>query len=252
MYVVGYPKSGNTWLCYLLAYCLNSKYDDMDDPGTHPRNEYQRKHVKGGLKHVSYESELGPVLKTHRLRIANQDDSPVIYLVRDGRDVMVSYFFYINAFTKKKRLALKKHFWEVASHKFGVSKIETSLKRSGFHRFLRQHASEWANHVNTWIARNPTAVVRYEDLHTVPKETLDSLMMRLNAQVLSDIILKAVEMFNFQRLTGRQSGEEDRKSFFRKGIVGDWKNHFSKRDLDCFQHEAGDTLEMLGYQIQRK
>ena len=54
MYVVGYPKSGNTWLCYLLAYCLNSKYDDMDDPGTHPRNEYQRRHVKGGLKHVTY------------------------------------------------------------------------------------------------------------------------------------------------------------------------------------------------------
>jgi len=57
MYVFGYPKSGNTWLCYLLAYCLNTEYDDLDEPDIHPGDEYQRSFVKGGLAHCSYEKK---------------------------------------------------------------------------------------------------------------------------------------------------------------------------------------------------
>ena len=57
MYVVGYPKSGNTWFCFLLAFCLNAEYDDLDAPGIHPTNEYQRRYVKGGLAHPSYQNQ---------------------------------------------------------------------------------------------------------------------------------------------------------------------------------------------------
>ena len=44
-------------------------------------------------------------------------------------------------------------------------------------------------------------------------------------------------------------GEEERISFFRKGIVGDWKNHFSKGDLKFFYRKAKYVLNRLGYII---
>ena len=41
-------------------------------------------------------------------------------------------------------------------------------------------------------------------------------------------------------LGGRTQGEEASSSFYRKGIAGDWKNHFSEEDRRVFKEEAGE------------
>ena len=41
---------------------------------------------------------------------------------------------------------------------------------------------------------------------------------------------------------------EDPSSFFRKGVVGDWRNVFTERDKYVFKEEAGDLLIKLGYE----
>jgi hypothetical protein len=48
--------------------------------------------------------------------------------------------------------------------------------------------------------------------------------------------------------TGRHRGEEDITSFLRKGIEGDWKNHFSEAHKQKFKEIAGDLLIELGYE----
>lgn len=65
MLVIGYPKSGNTWFCFLLAYCLNVPYDNLAAPGMHPRDEYQKSLVKGGLPHKSFMNITKGVWHTH-------------------------------------------------------------------------------------------------------------------------------------------------------------------------------------------
>jgi len=107
MYVVGYPKSGNTWFCYLLSYCLNAEFDDYDVPGVYPINESIRKCVNGKLKHKSYQGHLGKILKTHWLKPLHKTNEPIIYLVRDGRDVMVSYYHYEYGYKLSKKLIKK-------------------------------------------------------------------------------------------------------------------------------------------------
>ena len=49
-------------------------------------------------------------------------------------------------------------------------------------------------------------------------------------------------------MTGRRSGQEDQGSFYRKGIRGDWRNHFSEEDKRQFKEIAGDLLIELGYE----
>lgn len=245
MHIVGYPESGNTWLGCLLAYCLNAEYHDLDNPDIHHRDEYHHPYLKEGLEHPTHQAQVGKVFKTHCLEIANQDNTPVVYLVRDGRDVMISYYHYNNPLVQKTIAYVpRKTILGRVSRKIGLKKLATRLEISPFSKFLYQQTSDWARHVKTWIERNPVAILRYEDLQTIPEETLGTLMMRLGVQVSPKIIQQAVEIFSLDYLSKCQPDEEDRKSFYR---VGEWKNRFSTRDSTFFREKAGDVLEMLGY-----
>ncbi|HYZ05733.1 MAG TPA: sulfotransferase domain-containing protein, partial [Rubrobacter sp.] len=57
------------------------------------------------------------------------------------------------------------------------------------------------------------------------------------------------EAASFEQLSGgRTQGEEASSSFYRKGIAGDWKNHFTEKDRRVFKEEAGELLIQLGYE----
>ena len=47
----------------------------------------------------------------------------------------------------------------------------------------------------------------------------------------------------------RNPGEENKHSFLRKGVAGDWKNHFSKEARQVFNKFAGRELIKLGYEV---
>lgn len=47
---------------------------------------------------------------------------------------------------------------------------------------------------------------------------------------------------------GRKIGEEDRKSHYRKGIAGDWKNHFTSDHILYFKEQYNDLLLKLEYE----
>lgn len=220
MLVIGYPKSGNTWLCYLLAYCLNAEYDDHDEPGVHPRDPYQRQYVKGGLGHPSFGSSIGKILKTHFIDPANIS-GPFVYIMRDGRDVMVSYYFF-------RKYFLKEDIGE-------------------FNEFFQTYARQWTNHIKKYTNREEVIPVKYEDLSQRPQDAIGEIFSRLETPVDAAVIQDALEIFKFEQLSQRERGVEERSSFFRKGIVGDWKNHFSIQDQQKFNEIAGETLDAIGY-----
>jgi hypothetical protein len=54
---------------------------------------------------------------------------------------------------------------------------------------------------------------------------------------------------SFDRLSGgRTRGRLDRSSHYRKGVSGDWRNHFTPRVRDRFNEVAGDLLDLYGYE----
>ena len=59
----------------------------------------------------------------------------------------------------------------------------------------------------------------------------------------------SVSSASFEKLSrGRQRGQEDPSSFYRKGVAGDWRNYFSEEDRRVFKEEAGELLIRLGYE----
>ncbi|MGH9187217.1 MAG: sulfotransferase domain-containing protein [Acidimicrobiales bacterium] len=85
--LVSYPKSGSTWLRFLLAHALTSREADFDSvrDSVPPAGRHRRGQAllpRGGRLVKSHEP-LRPYL--------GRRDQPVIYLVRDGRDVALSF-----------------------------------------------------------------------------------------------------------------------------------------------------------------
>src|ERR1700740_2737717 len=90
IFVVGYPKSGNTWVQYLVAGLLFGVdvrvAPDLLIQDLVPNLYYQK----------FYRRYFAPTFfKTHDL--PHPQYRRVIYLIRDGRDVMVSYFHHLSA-----------------------------------------------------------------------------------------------------------------------------------------------------------
>ncbi|MBV6633923.1 MAG: sulfotransferase [Alphaproteobacteria bacterium] len=93
--------------------------------------------------------------------------------------------------------------------------------------------------------------IRYEDLHQNPEETMKTVLEFLEVDTSEEAVGKCVYGGSFERLSeGRKRGEENRDSFFRKGVVGDWVNTFEPRHIELIHSVAGDHLERRGYSLE--
>jgi hypothetical protein len=65
--------------------------------------------------------------------------------------------------------------------------------------------------------------------------------------------LKIIHDLDFLKMTkGRGKGDEDKKHHFRKGISGDWKNHFDENHIEYFKDNYNELLIKLGYESDDK
>jgi hypothetical protein len=121
--------------------------------------------------------------------------------------------------------------------------------------WLRQAARNWRRLVGRAVEDGPALLgsdyteVRYEDLLERPYEEVGRLLGFLGVDARGTLVERCVLSASFERLSkGRERGQEDPSSFYRKGIAGDWKNHFTEEDKRVFKEEAGELLIRLGYE----
>jgi len=101
----------------------------------------------------------------------------------------------------------------------------------------------------SWIeAQEP--VIRYEDLLENDLEILEPLLIdRLGLNVTRAALREAVIACRFHALTrGRARGVEDVTAHERKGVSGDWRNHFTPALVRAFKNRFGGLLVASGYE----
>jgi len=185
-------------------------------------------------------------------------EAKVIHIMRDGRDQAVSMLH---------------HVWNRSTDQGGVQSLKPGelekrevyredpqkLMETGEGMFteerLRDAARSWKVRVGKTAKDGPTllgsnyAEVRYEDLLERPYEEVRRLVGFLGADTGDKAVQGAVDSASFEKLSkGRERGQEDTSSFYRKGVSGDWKNHFTQRDKEIYKEEAGELLIRLGYE----
>ena len=159
-------------------------------------------------------------------------EAKFVHIIRDGRDTAVSLWHFNMKLNIGKNLSTYGNF-------------------SGFVKFFthsRKDRISLARQQMTDIGIHKYHEVRYEDLLHYPHETLAKLLKFLQMEHSSSTLEHCFEVTQFEKLSGgRKSGEEDTESFYRKGIIGDWKNTFKPEDNEYFYQHAGELMNNLGY-----
>jgi hypothetical protein len=113
----------------------------------------------------------------------------------------------------------------------------------------------WRDHIEDWYApdaRRWIAYLSYESLRHDCAQALGRALEHITGEGIDAWRLaNTVEKMSMERQTGRLPGQADMTQHIRKGIVGDWKNYFSREAAEMFDHLAGDTLVRLGYESDR-
>jgi hypothetical protein len=80
------------------------------------------------------------------------------------------------------------------------------------------------------------------------EQVLSRLFIFLDVDMSEDVLARCRMAASFDVLSGgRVAGQENLDSFFRKGIVGDWRNHLSQETDMAFRRVAGAWLDRFGY-----
>ena len=155
--------------------------------------------------------------------------SKLIHVIRDGRDAAVSGWYQL------RREGRHDQFEDFAAY-------------AGY--FARHHWRPYIERARQAAARmrERYVEVRYEELCVGPQIQTRRLLGFLGVEESDATVRACVEQASFRALSGgRECGQEDASSHFRKGIIGDWRNVFDEEAGRRFAQEAGSLLEELGY-----
>jgi len=154
-----------------------------------------------------------------------------IHIVRDPRDCAVSAWF----------------------HNLRVNPARVPGRFPSFEAFALNFAHIWAATARGGVKfaeQRPERclTLRYEDLSDDPVRSLDRICAFLGASREPLVLEACRDATEFSRLSGgRARGDEDRGSFFRNGMAGDWRNHFDTATERDFCAKAGAVMALFRY-----
>lgn len=198
------------------------------------------------------------------------------HLIRDPRDILTSaYFSHLHSHRTEAWPALVEHRARLRQ----VSKEEGLLLELDFNADVLEHLSTWpygrpdvlelrteeltADPLNGWLE-----IFRFlgiVDEHHVGRGRAFSTLLATSLNVLhhhgrlpfgrplaqlpAERLLGIVHDNRFEAKTaGRAAGEEDSTSHWRKGVPGDWRNHWTAAHVAAFKQRHPGLLARLGYE----
>lgn len=158
-------------------------------------------------------------------------------VIRDLRDTLVSRYFsvkYSHPITSEN----------VSRNRNALTSMSTE---DGLRHIMQTVTKISANIQSSWLDSDEL-FVKYEDLiadeYTQFKRIIDHCQIKIEDARLREVVKKN----SFENRSGRQKGEEDVQSHYRKGVVGDWRNYFTDNLKAEFKERYGEILIAAGYE----
>jgi len=227
-----YPRSGSTWTRFVLYEILTGREASFEAVNSTLRGVQRLSHgiplLPGGGRLVgSHEQYRGKYRRA-------------LYLVRDGRDVLLSEYAYLTS------LGLYRKDFD----QFVAGFVGARGKVNGF--------GPWQRHANSWLD-SPIAgttsflLVQYEALRRNPESSFQRICDFLGIRVNLDTIQRALtsnsisQMREKERRTPQLPSGKD--TFVRSGSVEGWRGKLNQSQIELFEQHAGSVLTRLGYPL---
>lgn len=167
----------------------------------------------------------------------------IIAMVRDPRDALISAAWYWVGNppgTDRERFRIN---WKLdLPDGAPFSTILASLKRTGYRMY-------WLESYVIQGLAVPHTLVKFEDMHVSVKVVLKQLFKKYAWPWPDERrFKKAIRRASFHhRSGGRNRGEEKVDHHYRRGVVGEWREHFTKDENTTFCKRFAHIMEPLGY-----
>ncbi|XP_030249975.1 amine sulfotransferase-like [Sparus aurata] len=234
VFVVTYPKSGTIWMQQiLLLFEVKGDVTAVSELNNQCNADFiPWIEVKGSRQ--AFITAPSPRLRVTHLQYQfmpaalSQRKGKVIYVARNPKDVLVSYF----------------HFHKLANM------LETPKDFDDFfEKFMRGEVfgSSWFEHIKTWYSHKDDMnmlFITYEemiqDLQSAVERISLFLGKELTGEQLANVVrhstfnnMKKIPQANYEQVSGDLLNHRQ-GTFMRKGTIGDWKNHFTVAQNERF------------------
>jgi len=206
VYVTGFPRSGTHWMARLLSDLLDSPIQSSNR-----KRALNYNHCRGG--------EGGHLIhRTHLRQRKFSFEHPIVHIMRDPRDVAVSFMYY------QQRPPIEDSLMAVVKWMTDPADI-----------------GPYTDWVGEWLLEDRAINTRYYRHHSAPNMELLAIGKLLEVDVNEWDTQDSVDRQRFHRWK--------RKSprILRKGIVGDWRSHFTLRVGECLDKHVGDFMRYHYY-----
>lgn len=241
IFIITYPKSGTTWLRFLIANAIKTHYNLKRSV-----NFFTIQDIIPGIPYPKYVKNKGPfglaqiprILATHSTY--NSLYKRIILQVRDPRDAMVSYYHHLRS----------------------SGSIRENMCISEFIRSEKYGIYAWNNHTTLWLKKNGPKdgvsriiMTKYENLLLDTASTLDFILQSIGL-ILSDKELEiAIKLSSKEAMKESEKlhlvthiiGPKKKTNFVRKGSHDKGGNTLSKEDNNFIVSVAGETMKALNY-----
>ena len=274
IWISSYPKSGNTWIRYFLSnYFFNKKKLNLDFNILNKIDKFppykllQKLLIEDEVKKSAYniskfwsdiqleitnKKEDFIFLKNHNALVSiegrsltdNKFSLAFIYIVRDPRDIVVSYSNF------DKTLSIDKSIERITSKNLYChvsKKLPLDVEILG----------SWKFNYYSWksgIPEIPRIIIKYEDLINNTFQTklkiIKFLSNIINFNIDINHIKYSIEQSDFKRLQEIENinkFHESSNRFFNSGKIGQWKNILSIEQITKIEKSCKDEMIELGY-----
>jgi hypothetical protein len=238
-FLVSFPRSGNTWTRFLVCNLINP-----DDPVNFAQLESRIPEIYFVTDRKLRSFPRPRVIKSHEC--FDPRYKRIIYIVRDPRDVFISYY----EFQLKRRVISDDCTLEEFLPRFMESGIEPKI-------------GSWRDHVVSWTATRGGdenfLLLRYEDMIADARRESTKIASFLGLDCKSDRIAQAVALSTADRmrkLEKEQAGQwnatrntRQDKPFVGKAAAGGWKSRLSEGCVARIESAWGTVMHSVGYEL---
>ncbi|MCU7960881.1 MAG: sulfotransferase domain-containing protein [gamma proteobacterium symbiont of Bathyaustriella thionipta] len=231
--IVSHTKSGRTWLRVMISHAYHLKYGVPADELLQFDNLHQ---LNAAIPRVFFFRDTRiPTFKPGGGSVALPTDKKTLFIVRDPRDVAVSFYFHIQNRATAQEMDRK-----------GIPQEDRNKDLYTFVSDEKLGVLRIIEHMNRWheaMQKMPGhRVLKYEEMRADPQTVLDEALSFLDRHFEPEIIAGAVEFSSFDSLARKEADgffnsdkmkskntADGNSSKVRRGKVGGYRDYFDAR-----------------------
>lgn len=245
MIISAYPRSGSSWITRIIASSSNAYLTNEDRVfNNYWNNRKLKKRITFLKSFFFYKKDkllnrsvptINFIKKGHFSSFEEMQkshwnlDNSFVYIYRDPRDVMISYFFFINSRKNNRNF--------------------NSIPKSELLEFINNNVDDWKRYMDSWM-ESPSCKVAYESFLKEPLQEAKRIYTEIGVPYKHESLLKSIEKWSVSsyREHLKEENLSPEKRMIRKAQSGDWKNYFDDEMKYKIKQHLNDYLVQLSYE----